>query len=115
MDEPYVYLTELLLLTAWLGLPVIALALAIEGWFFWRRGVFRARLRTRAVVGLAVTVVSVVLVGLILWRFFPVLATPTRGLLAPVFLPAVIAALLVVPGISWWVCRAVHNNRLGRR
>jgi hypothetical protein len=110
MDEPYVYLTELLLLMAWLGLPVIALALAIEVWFFWRRGVFRARLTTRAVVGLAVTVLSVVFVGLFLWRFFPVLATPTQGLLAPVFLPALIAALLVVPGISWWVCRAVPQQ-----
>jgi hypothetical protein len=100
-------LRELLMVPAYLGSPVFLVAGILQAVYL--RRCLGARGSWSRIIGtVAATLVLAWLVTLVLWMSLSS-AFRTWDPLTMVFgfilLPALIAVVILVPGMSWWVCR----------
>ncbi|MBP1716480.1 MAG: hypothetical protein H6Q42_4683 [Deltaproteobacteria bacterium] len=112
MSDQSILLHELLMLVAWLcALPLIV-TLIIQIFFFHRCRIFQHGFATKAVIGLLLTIVGVMIFSIPLWIVLPQSLIPASALpdgwFPPFFLPAILASIVIGPLAVWWVVSGVH-------
>jgi hypothetical protein len=85
VGEDRIFVSELLLLAAWLGLPTYSVALAAQGGLLWWRGMGRKGLRLRLASALLGSAVLAYVLTLVLW--IAASALPPRWTRESLFMP----------------------------
>lgn len=102
-----VKLSELLMLPAYLGSPVFLIS-GIAQTFYLRR-CLGARASWSRIIGVVLATLALAwLTTVVLWLalgFAFRASTPSVMVFGFLLLPALLAVVILVPGMSWWVCR----------
>ena len=117
MSQHHIYPHEVILLLSWLSAPSILFSVATLSVVFGYSGMFRPGRVVRAILGLVICVIGILGVALAIWVLVPKalwsddVLLPDSGLrgilLPPMFAPAILAALLVVPLTAWITLRGL--------
>jgi len=112
MSEHHIYPSEAVFLVLWLSSPAVLLSWIVLTYFFVRQRVFRVGHVFRAFAGLFVSTVLIVGLGFFLWIGFPEMRIGSEplypsggwlGLIPPLFLPPLVAAVIIVPFTVLWI------------
>jgi hypothetical protein len=112
MGDHHIYPSEALWLILWLSAPILLLSWIVLVVAFIRRGVFRRGHTVRALAGVSCSTIAILVLGVAFWLVFPQVRLGSApllpgggwlGLVPPLFLPALIVALVIVPITIHWV------------
>jgi hypothetical protein len=120
VSDHHIYAHEVILLLIWLSAPALLVSLAALSIVFTRFDMFRVGRAGRAIFGLAACAIGILVVAFAFWLLVPKslwrddVLLPSSGwrglLLPPMFAPAIVAALLVVPFTAWITIRGLTSR-----